>query len=170
MCNSEFMSAPRRIGPTEDESAELERLAALLDEPAGVLAALWEAHHLDAPVPATQLRVLFVVERHGSVNLTGIAEEVGALLSSASRLCGRLEATGLLERVPGPDRRAISVRLSAQGTALLDGLREARRHAFVQVLARMDPADQQTLLSGLRHFHEAALRTGEPNTGFSLPA
>ncbi|WP_119730249.1 MarR family winged helix-turn-helix transcriptional regulator [Thermomonospora amylolytica] len=161
------MSAPRHDGPPADD---LERLAAAVDEAAGVLATVWSAGHLTAPVPATQLRALFVVERHGSLSVSALAEEMGALLSSASRLCGRLEATGLLERVPGADRRVITVRLSAQGRALLEELRQARRHSLARILAGMDPADRTALLSGLRGFRAATVRDDGDSAGFSMPA
>ncbi|MBA8948747.1 DNA-binding MarR family transcriptional regulator [Actinomadura namibiensis] len=146
-------------------------MAAVLDGPAGTLASVWSGGHLNAPVPATQLRVLFVVERYGSINVTGVATELGALLSSASRLCGRLEATGLLERVPGPDRRAITLRLTPRGADLLADLRRVRRGALAEVLAGMDTDDRAALRLGLERFHEAVVRQrGEAPLGFSMPA
>jgi DNA-binding MarR family transcriptional regulator len=146
------------------------RLAAELDDLAGSLASVWETHHLNAPVPTTQLRVLFVVERHGSINVTGVAEELDALLSSASRLCSRMETTGLLERMPGPDRRAITFRLSPQGAALLEELRDARRRDLATVLEGMEAADRRALLASLRRFREAARVTDGVSTGVSRPA
>ncbi|HEX2312728.1 MAG TPA: MarR family transcriptional regulator [Thermomonospora sp.] len=156
------------------EAEELARLAETMDEPAGTLAAAW-ASGQDAtlPVPATQLRVLFVVERHGSINLSGLAGELGALLSSASRLCDRLEAAGLLARVPGRDRRAVELRLSRDGELLLSRLRERRRRELARVLAQMTPAARTALLTGLLHFHTAATRdqrTGDRPVGMSRPA
>ncbi|WP_103937509.1 MarR family transcriptional regulator [Thermomonospora echinospora] len=147
----------------------LDRLAAALDGPAGTLAAVWSSGR--EVIPATQLRVLLIVERHGDINLSGLAAELGALPSSASRLCDRLEAAGLLVRDPGRDRRAISLRLSQDGRLLLDRLREQRRQELGRVLARMAPAAQIALLTGLLHFHEAA--TGDkadPSAEVSWPA
>ncbi|QFG23324.1 MarR family winged helix-turn-helix transcriptional regulator [Actinomadura sp. WMMB 499] len=131
------------------------RLADAIDELAGSFVSVWEARHLAAPVPATQLRVLFAVERQGTINVTGVAAELDALLSSASRLCSRMETAGLLERTPGPNRRVIAYRLSSQGAAMLAELRSERRRDLAEVLLGMEADDRRTLLDGLRCFREA---------------
>ncbi|WP_067484425.1 MarR family winged helix-turn-helix transcriptional regulator [Actinomadura hibisca] len=156
---------------TRPPSEDVEELAAALDGPVGTLTAVWATRHLHAPVPVTQLRVLFVVERHGRVNVTGIAEELDALLSSASRLCGRLEATGMLERAPAPDRRAIMWRLTPQGAGLLARLRQERLRDLAEVLETMSATDRAALLTVLRRFDEAAAgREDGRTTPFSMPA
>ncbi len=131
--------------------------AAVLDEVAGGLMSVWaRAHNApDVPVPATQLRALLVLER-GPVNISTLATELGALASSASRLCDRLEASGLLLRDPGQDdRREVTVRLTAEGRALMDRLRGRRREELERVLSGMAPAARQALLWGLSEFHQA---------------
>ncbi|MEU6037920.1 MarR family transcriptional regulator [Actinomadura sp. NPDC047616] len=151
------MTVPHSDPAQPVEPDRLHRLAAAMDEAVGTLAAVWGGtSEASVPVPATQLRVLFIVERHGSINLSGLAAELGALPSSASRLCDRLEAAGLLVRVPGRDRRVISLRLSRDGTLLLDRLRERRRADLAGVLARMSPSARTALLTGLLQFHTAA--------------
>jgi DNA-binding MarR family transcriptional regulator len=142
----------------KDESALLVELAAAIDKFAGTFTGVWErAQQVPAtPVPATQLRVLFIVERRGSINVSGLAAELRASAPSASRLCDRLQAGGLLVRDPGQNRREISVRLSRDGQALLDDVRRARREDLGQVLAAMPAAARTALLTGLAHFHAAA--------------
>ncbi|GAA4103162.1 MarR family winged helix-turn-helix transcriptional regulator [Nonomuraea soli] len=154
------MTAARPLRPSPGDAHDVAQLAAIMDEPAGVLATVWAAHHLNSPVPTTQLRVLFLVEREREVNVSRVAEELDALLSSASRLCGRLESTDLLERVPASNRREIRLRLTQQGQQLLDGLREVRRRALADVLAVMDPADRDTLLTGLAAFAQTVRHRG----------
>ena len=141
-----------------DEPPRLVELAAAIDEFAGTFAEVWgRVQHVPAsPVPATQMRVLFIVERRGSVNVSGLAAELAASAPSASRLCDRLQAAGLLVRDPGPNRREISVRLSRDGRSLLDDVRRARRQELEKVLAAMSPAARTALLTGLAHFHVAA--------------
>lgn len=125
------------------------------------------------PVPATQLRVLFVVEQRGAINLSGLANELGALLSSASRLCDRLEAAGLIVRESGQQsRREIAIRLSPDGEALLDRVRKERQEEIAKVLARMSPGARNALLTGLNEFRAAAdgSAAAEPSQDFSMPA
>ncbi|MEU5876193.1 MarR family transcriptional regulator [Spirillospora sp. NPDC047279] len=161
----------------EEETAES---AAALDQMAESLVALWSLAHnaADVPVPATQLRVLFILER-GPVNVSNLAAELDALVSSASRLCDRLEAAGLLLRDHGQDRRQVSVRLSGDGQALLDRLRVRRRDDLGRVLEGMSSPAREALIWGLSQFRDAAqaesdakTETGPDSAGdpFSLPA
>ncbi|MFI0366336.1 MarR family winged helix-turn-helix transcriptional regulator [Actinomadura sp. 1N219] len=156
------------VGTSGEGAAES---AAALDDAAFTLMDVWSRAHnaSDVPVPSTQLRALFVLER-GAVNVSNLAGELGALVSSASRLCDRLEASGLLTRDHGRDRREVTVRLSADGQALLDRLRRHRREALTRVLASMPAPAQAALLWGLTEFHEAASKPGSEGGSFSMPA
>lgn len=146
-------------------------LAAALDDAASTLLNVWSRAHNapDVPIPSTQLRALFVLER-GPVNISRLAGELGALVSSASRLCDRLEAAGLLTRDPGRDRRQVTVRLSGDGQELLDRLRLRRRESLTRVLAEMPAAAQAALLWGLTEFHEAATRPDDDGGSLSMLA
>ena len=77
----------------------------------------------------------------------------GLMLSSAgvtSRL-DRLERRGLVARLPDPaDRRGIIVELTDAGLALVDEAVAAKTQADRQLLARMDPADVESLQRLLR--------------------
>jgi DNA-binding MarR family transcriptional regulator len=87
-----------------------------------------------------------------------LAEALDVVPSSASRLCDRLEATGLLRRVPEPhDRREVRLLLTPTARRLLDEVREARRAALAEVLARMGPSARRDLVRGLVAFGAAAL-------------
>lgn len=126
---------------------------------AEALVLLWDrAEDWAAPrVPPMQLRLLSVLDRYGPMNLTALARELGAIASSASRLCDRLEAAGLLDRQLSPDnRREVVLRVSAQGRRRLDAFATVRRADFQEVLARMSPDARAALVSGLRDFSDAA--------------
>ncbi len=155
------------VGTPGDGAAEE---AAALDDAAAVLMTVWSRAHNapDVPIPATQLRALLALEER-PLNVSSLVERLGALVSSASRLCDRLEASGLLMRDPGRDRREVTVRLTADGLDLLDRLRLRRREELARVLASMPTSARTALLWGLAEFHEAASKAG-PDGSFSLPA
>ena len=112
-------------------------------------------------VPPTQLRVLTIVAGNGHTNMNRLAEALDVVPSSASRLCDRLEATGLLRRAPDPrDRREVRLVLTPAARRMLDELRERRRTALAEVLARMTAAGQQELVRALAAF-DAAAEVGE---------
>lgn len=157
------------------EISRLSECAAAIDHAAEALVRIWTGPHSTpgVAVPATQLRVLLIVEQRGAVNLSGLASELGALLSSASRLCDRLEAAGLIVRESGQQsRREIAIRLSPDGEALLDRVRQERRDEITKVLTRMPAGARNALLAGLTEFRSAAdgSSAAEPTRSFSMPA
>jgi DNA-binding MarR family transcriptional regulator len=103
------------------------------------------------------LRVLTIVAGNRHTNMSRLAETLGVVPSSASRLCDRLEATGLLRRVADPrDRREVRLLLTPASRRVLADLRERRREALADVLDRMPPEAQQELVRALRAFETAA--------------
>ncbi|MGI8869172.1 MAG: MarR family transcriptional regulator [Mycobacteriales bacterium] len=126
---------------------------------AQALVLLWDRAEdwADPRVPPSQLRVLTVLSRHSTMNLTELSRELGAIPSSASRLCDRLEAAGLLERrINVGNRREVILRLSSGGRRRLEAFAATRRADFAAVLRLMTPDAQASLVTGLQHFSEAA--------------
>ncbi|MCK2245061.1 MULTISPECIES: MarR family transcriptional regulator [unclassified Crossiella] len=134
-------------------------LAAAVEAAAETLVIVWgrAAESVHPKVSASQLGALVVVERHRSITLGKLAEELGAIPSSASRLCDRLQAAGLLARRSNlADRREVSLELTKDGSRLLAQLRGARQAELRRVLDGMSPAEQTALLAGLAGFHSAS--------------
>lgn len=134
-----------------------------------LLAVLDTARLAQSPaIPPTQLRVLTIIARAtGETNMSRLAEALDVVPSSASRLCDRLEATGLVRRVPDPrDRREVRLLLTPAAKRLLDELRAARQAALAVVLERMTPAARNDLVRALGAFDAAAARDqGEKDAG-----
>ena len=108
-------------------------------------------------VPPAQLRVLTLVAANRHTNMSRLAEALDVVPSSASRLCDRLEATGLLRRVPDPrDRREVRLLLTPSARRLMAELHERRRVALGDVLRRMSPAAREEMLRALHAFEVAA--------------
>src|SRR6202046_5902539 len=101
MCKSRVMASHKA------DPAAAQRAAAEVEAAAEALVGIWShvAESLDARVSPTQLRALTAVGRYDELNLSQLAEALGALPSSASRLCDRLEAARPLTRGPGRGRR-----------------------------------------------------------------
>ncbi|MBO4205485.1 MarR family winged helix-turn-helix transcriptional regulator [Micromonospora echinofusca] len=140
-------------------------MAAALDGVAGALLAVWDAarEHATSRLSGSQLRAVMTVEQQDGINLRRLAQSLGMLLSSASRLCDRLVAAGMLEREPGrTDRREISLHLTEAARELLREQRAERRRRLTEVLRAMSPEGQQALLRGLSEFDEVAREIAEP--------
>lgn len=133
-------------------------IATAVEATAEALIVVW-GRAQEAPgirVSPVQLRALTIVERHDAINVNGLAEELGAIPSSASRLCDRLEAAGLLARDSrAADRREVNLRLTHDGRMLLAELRERRRQDLAEILGAMTPPARAALVEGLTEFARA---------------
>lgn len=112
-----------------------------------------------------QLRALRILQAAPGLNLTTLADRLDIGLPTASRLCDRLAAAGLLERVPHPDtRREVQLLLTPHAQHVLGDVAGRRAQALAAALAAMDPAERTALRRGLRGF--LAARAGAtPRTG-----
>jgi DNA-binding MarR family transcriptional regulator len=163
-------ASPPDSASERNEAGHCRQLAARIEEAAGLLAEIWNRDTADLPASPVQLHVLLILERHRDINLSGLAAQLGSLVSSASRLCDRLEAAGLLQRLPGPSRRAVTLRLSQEGAALLEHVRRQRTEDLSRVLAHMPPAARTALAAGLSQFRAAAVKMATmPRPGFYAP-
>ncbi|MCQ9182351.1 MarR family transcriptional regulator [Streptomyces sp. IBSBF 2953] len=123
---------------------------------AELLEVLW-GRATTAPVSASQLRVLLVLEHREGVSLRTLTEALASTPPSTSRLCDRLQAAGFVERVVSPaDRREVRLHISNQGHAFLTDLRTRRESALQAVLDQMPAARRTALLRGLEAFCDAA--------------
>jgi len=132
---------------------------AAIDDAAKALLLAWDVAREQATprLSSVQLNALLAVERAEGLNLGGLAAELGMLLSSASRLCDRLVASGMVERVPGrADRREIALYLTPASRTLLGELRRIRRRSLTGVLEKMSAGGRAALLRGLTEYAEHA--------------
>ncbi|MFI7024771.1 MarR family winged helix-turn-helix transcriptional regulator [Micromonospora sp. NPDC049900] len=134
-------------------------LAAAIDAAAESLVGVLDsavARHRWAVSP-TQLRVLSLLSSRPETNINGLAELLDVVPSSASRLCDRLEAIGLVRREADPrDRREVRLTPTAAAEVLLGEVRSRRHDAVRVVLERMPARVQHDLLRALKAFGQAA--------------
>jgi len=96
-------------------------------------------------------RTLAHAARAGIVRQNVLAERIGIEAMTLSAYIDRLEAKGLVERVPDPDdRRAKLVRLTEAAAEALGSVGAAAASVRADASASMDPADWGTLLRLLR--------------------
>ncbi|MEU2284081.1 MarR family transcriptional regulator [Streptomyces sp. NPDC013178] len=142
-------------GRRESREAMARRVADAVESlVAGWLAAAEET----APrLPARQLLALRTVRRRPELNLTALAEHLGVGLPTASRLCDRLEAAGLLERtVPPRNRREVQLVLTPYGRRVLADVTERRVRRLAAVFEGMSTAQRTALVHGLCAYEQAA--------------
>ncbi|MEU9918196.1 MarR family transcriptional regulator [Streptomyces sp. NPDC051001] len=128
----------------------------MTSEAAELLEVLW-GRASTAPVSASQLRVLFILEHNEGINLRTLADALGSTPPSTSRLCDRLQAVGFVERRAAlASRRELELYLSRRGRAFVTDLRARRESALQSVLEQMPTPQRSALLKGLEAFCAAA--------------
>jgi DNA-binding MarR family transcriptional regulator len=124
--------------------------------------------HAETAVTVPGLRVLVILDAHGPLNLSAVADVLGVNPSNASRACDRLAESGLLSRsTNAEDRRQVTLSLTDAGRTLMDRLMDRRRQILRAVVEEMSVADRERLMAGLRAFNAAAEAASGPEADVS---
>ncbi|MFF3348909.1 MarR family winged helix-turn-helix transcriptional regulator [Streptomyces sp. NPDC002779] len=145
-------------GQAGGRGEELRSLALAIFDAVDDLSTLWSeaAQQASLRLSPHQLRALRVLELEPGLNLTSLAEGMEIGLPTASRLCDRLEAAGLVERVLHPrKRREVQLSLTGHGRQVLGEVALHRSQALAAVLAAMTPAEREALSRGMQAFLSA---------------
>ncbi|WP_432025970.1 MarR family winged helix-turn-helix transcriptional regulator [Streptomyces sp. 1222.5] len=145
-------SGDGRVSGPDDDSVSL---ASTIAEAVDRLADLWSVAAQGASLRLSphQLRALRILEAEPGQNLTALAVGMDIGLPTASRLCDRLEAAGLLERVLHPQkRREVQLHLTGHGRQVLHEVASRRSRALAAVLAAMETTERDALRRGLQSF------------------
>ena len=102
------------------------------------------------PLSAARMRVLWVVHHSGAMTQQALAQALEVSPRNVTALVDVLEQAGYLHREPHPaDRRAVLVKLTAQGAELMD--RTAREHVELSatLLDAVAPRDRAAVERGV---------------------
>jgi DNA-binding MarR family transcriptional regulator len=93
-----------------------------------------------AGISMTHLHILWVLEHHGDLTMSRLAEMLDVSVSNATGLIDRMEERGLIERVRVPDdRRVVIVRASADGARIRDEIEALNQDRMRSILGRHGP-------------------------------
>ena len=105
----------------------------------------------------TQLAIFTAVARRGPVGLGRLAELESVNASMLSRVIGKLEATGLVERLVDPDDgRAFVVSVTPRGREAHQRIKEEKTAWLADQLAELDPHRARDLLAALPALEDLA--------------
>lgn len=154
---------PLAPGPLQPELAE--RVIEELGEAIGALRCAGSERLVRAGVSMTHLHVMWMIQRHGELSMTRLAEMLDVSLSNATGLVDRMEERGLIERSRVPDdRRVVRVGLSAHGRDLLaeiDLIKGDLARTILRHLTAPQMAALMRTVADLRGALQAARDAGE---------
>lgn len=132
---------------------------AILTEVAGWMADLRCASMgrlVQGNVSLTQMHVLWLLQHHGAMSMSRLAELLDVSLSNATGLIDRMDEHGLIERVRVPDdRRIVLVRPAAAGLQAVSETETTKRERMRAVLGRLPASEQPIVLAALRSLRRA---------------
>lgn len=146
------MGNPRRDGAsgTAETDAELFELAFGLR---AIIARLGRRLNVSSSIEGltpTQASVLQVLAHRGALRLADLASLEGLNPTMLSRIVGKLDEAGLIQRIPDPDdARAARVQATAEGLRVAEEIRNARSRVVADALAGLPPATQELLQRAL---------------------
>ncbi|WP_034272133.1 MarR family winged helix-turn-helix transcriptional regulator [Actinospica robiniae] len=98
----------------------------------------------------TTLSVLHTLAERGALRLGELTATEQVSQPAITQMVTKLEAEGLVERHPDPrDGRAVLVRLTPAGRAIVTARREDRVGRLTPLLDRLDPAERAALAAAL---------------------
>lgn len=110
-------------------------------------------------VTLPQFRALVLLEAHETMSLARLAELLGVVPSTATRMCDRLVAKKLVRRSPdAANRRQVRISLSVAGHRLIAQSTRGRRREITRLLSSIPEPEQQRLAESLRVLVAAAGR------------
>jgi DNA-binding MarR family transcriptional regulator len=126
----------RTIEPKSDVQAEI---VANFREAFAELRCLGSERMHRADISMTHFHLLSMLERHGPITMSRIAELLDVSVSNATGLIDRIAERGPVVRVRVPsDRRAVHVQLTDEGQAKLREIELFKEDMIHAVLARLD--------------------------------
>src|SRR5512135_1424722 len=104
----------------------------------------------------THVHVLWLLEHHGTMPMSRLAELMDVSLSNATGLVDRMEEHGLVERVRVPDdRRVVLVRPAAAGRIALEENEIVKRESMREILGRLSGEQLARALEAFRDIRAA---------------
>lgn len=144
--------------PTRDE-ASAATVDAILTEVGGWVGELRcrsMGQVVQSNVSMSQLHVLWLLQHHGAMAMSRLADLLGVSLSNATGIIDRMEEHGLIERVRVPDdRRLVLVKPASAGVRALTETETHRRDRMRAVLARLSEQERPIVLAAFRSLRRA---------------
>ena len=153
------------IGVTDKQPTASARAAEIIDALAPLLAhhrRSWAARCQAHGLSMIGFQVLALLEMHGALPMTRLAEEIGVALPNASGIIGRLAERGIVERTHDTlDRRIVLIGLTEEGRRLIGDMEAIRRARMTRLIGALDDDQQWRLLQTVRDLRVAADLLGE---------
>ena len=117
-----------------------------------------------AGVSMTHMHVIWLLQHHGDLPMSRMADLMDVSLSNATGIVDRMEERGLVERVRVPDdRRVVLVRIAAYGRERIEETEALKQDRLQAILGHLDAAQLDRVASALDDIRGAVLAEFGPD-------
>jgi DNA-binding MarR family transcriptional regulator len=111
---------------------------------------------VQSQVSMSQMHVLWLLQHHGAMPMSKLAELMGVSVSNATGIIDRMETNRLIERVRVPDdRRLVLVQPAPEGRKAVSQTESTKRDGMRSVIRRLSAAERPVVLEALRSLRRA---------------
>jgi DNA-binding MarR family transcriptional regulator/N-acetylglutamate synthase-like GNAT family acetyltransferase len=124
---------------------------------------------LQSPFSLTEVRALYEIAHRPHVTATAISSELGLDPGYLSRILGKFERKGLIERMPSEtDGRQIRLALTSRGQKVFSPLNARQNEEVAAMLDKLPLSKQQRLLEAMRTIETVLGPKTQPRNLFLL--
>jgi DNA-binding MarR family transcriptional regulator len=117
-----------------------------------------------AGVSMTHMHVMWLLEHHGDLPMSRMADLLDVSFSNATGIVDRMEERGLVERVRVPDdRRVVLVRITDRGIQAIEETEAFKQDRLQAILSHLDEAQVTRLAAGLDDIRAAVIAEFGPD-------
>jgi DNA-binding MarR family transcriptional regulator len=117
-----------------------------------------------AGVSMTHMHVMWLLEHHGDLPMSRMADLLDVSFSNATGIVDRMEERGLVERVRVPDdRRVVLVRITERGIQAIEETEAFKQDRLQAILSHLDQAQVTRLAAGLDDIRAAVIAEFGPD-------
>jgi DNA-binding MarR family transcriptional regulator len=136
--------------PTDDVREQLTRITAGVHDMIAGFRCAGTGRLVKAGVSMTHMHVMWLLQHHGDLPMSRMAELLDVSFSNATGIVDRMEERGLVERVRVPDdRRVVLVRIAPGGLAALEETEAIKQDRLQAILGHLDTTQLDRLASAL---------------------
>jgi DNA-binding MarR family transcriptional regulator len=158
------MSRTNRLDP--ERTALVDGIVAQFRASLGELRCVGSERLVRHGVSMAHLHLMSMLDRHGELPMSRVAELLGVSDSNATGLVDRMEEHGFVERVRHPeDRRVVLVRVSDRGRQILADVEVLRDDLVVRILGRLDTPRLERLAQALDDVRSAVAEVAANEPG-----
>lgn len=117
-----------------------------------------------AGVSMTHMHVMWLLQHHGDLPMSRMADLLDVSFSNATGIVDRMEERGLVERVRvADDRRVVLVRIAPHGVQALEEIEAIKQDRLQAILGHLTPTQLGRVATALDDLREAVVAEFGPD-------